>query len=283
MQKPSTLLDPNALRRYAKRALRFDPKDNYLARRCGEELLDRLDLVRLKTDVILDLGCGAGIEAEQLSARYPDALVLGMDCVLEGSNLEGFNVEAKTSWHPCLADGVRLPLPDNRVNLVLANLLLPWIDAPAALLEICRVLRPDGLLIMSTFGPDTLLELEDAWAGADKNPHVHVFQDMHNLGDQLVQSGFSEPVMDADPIGLTYLNARSLAEDLRRLGGANAREDRRRSLTGKNRWKRFEEKYQPLERDEGRIRATFELVYGIAWARSSGEHTGDSLRVTFEG
>jgi len=276
MQEPSTLLDPNALRRYAKRALRFDPKDNYLARRCGEELLDRLDLVSLKPDVILDLGCGAGAEAGLLHKKYPKSLVIGLDWVLEESSKS-----TEKGWLACLADCVQLPLKDSGVDLILANLILPWVDVPKTLLEAARVLKPGGLLVISTLGPDTLFELSDAW-DSDDWPHVHGFQDMHNLGDDLVQAGFTEPVMDAEPIGLTYSDVVSLVRDLRYLGGTNAHVERRRSLTGKHRWQGFVDRYKPLARDNGRIRATFELVYGVAWARAAADGARESLRVSFE-
>jgi len=276
MKNTPTLLDQKALRRYARRALRFDPKDNYLARRCGEELLDRLDLVSLEPDVILDLGCGAGAEAELLHKKYPNSLVLGLDRVLGESS-----TRTETGWLPCVADCAQLPLRDNSVDLIFANLILPWVDVPKTLLEPARVLKPAGLLVISTLGPDTLFELSEAW-DSDERPHVHGFQDMHNFGDALVQAGFTEPVMDAEPIGLTYSDVVSLVRDLRQLGGTNAHVERRRSLTGKHRWQGFVDRYKPLARDNGRIRATFELVYGVAWARGAADGARESLRVSFE-
>jgi len=115
------------------------------------------------------------------------------------------------------------------------------------------VLAPDGLVLFSTLGPDTLKELRAA-AGATR---VHQFIDMHDLGDMLVAAGFAAPVMDMEYLTFTYRDARQLLDDLRASGQTNARADRPRGLAGKGFLKQTLFKMQN--------QATFEVVYGHAW------------------
>jgi malonyl-CoA O-methyltransferase len=114
------------------------------------------------------------------------------------------------------------------------------------------VLAPEGLLMFSTLGPDTLKELRAAAGDA----RVHRFADMHDLGDWLVAAGFAAPVMDMETLTLAYRDAPALLADLRASGQTNARADRARGLAGK----RLRAAFAPLSN-----RATFEVVYGHAW------------------
>jgi len=143
--------------------------------------------------------------------------------------------------------------------------VLQWInEAPRVFSEFRRVLRVGGLLMFTTFGPDTLLELRSAFAGVDRATHVHRFVDMHDLGDMLVHAGFAEPVMDMERITLTYSDAGALMRDLKRTGARNASVGRPRGLTGRGRWQRMLAGIERFRRD-GRLPATFEVVYGHAW------------------
>ncbi|MEJ0046522.1 MAG: hypothetical protein WDN04_10700 [Rhodospirillales bacterium] len=129
--------------------------------------------------------------------------------------------------------------------------------------ELGRVLEPGGLLIFSTVGPDTLKELRRAFAAADPGqPHVHDLFDMHDLGDMLVGSGFTAPVMEMETLTLTYEDVTALARDLRAMGATNALASRRRSLTGRGLWERLR---AASVMAEGRLPASFEIVYGHAW------------------
>jgi malonyl-CoA O-methyltransferase len=118
--------------------------------------------------------------------------------------------------------------------------------------------------MFSTFGPDTLRELKAAFAGCDDAPHVHPFVDMHDIGDMLVAAGFGEPVIDMEAVTLTYAAPGLVLAELRAAGYANVRADRRRTLTGRGRWQRMIAAYAAQARD-GRVSATFEVVYGHAW------------------
>jgi malonyl-CoA O-methyltransferase len=142
---------------------------------------------------------------------------------------------------------------------------LQWVDPlPQALAEFHRVLNIGGLVMFTTFGPDTLGELRRAFAAADATAHVNRFLDMHDVGDMLVQAGFADPVMDMEMITMTYADAAALMRDLKAIGAQNARSDRRRSLTGRRRWQRMLAALEEFRRD-GRLPASFEVVYGHAW------------------
>jgi len=148
---------------------------------------------------------------------------------------------------------------------VFSNLMLQWCQDPDAVFGECRrVLKPGGLLTFTTFGPDTLVELRRAWAAADSRTHVNRFIDMHDLGDALVRSGLAEPVMDVERFTLTYAEVRDLMRDLKDIGAHNANAGRPRGLTGKGTLARMTAAYEAFRKD-GRLPATYEVVYGQAW------------------
>lgn len=174
------------------------------------------------------------------------------------------------------ADAERLPLAAGSVDLILANQLLPWCRPERVFAEACRVLGPDGLLLFSTLGPDSLAELRRAWAAADDQIHVHGFFDMHDLGDQLIAAGLEDPVVDVDRITVTYPSVEALVADFRACGAVNIAAGRRKTLTGADRWRRFEAALD-AGRDSGRLAVGVELILGQAWrgARQRNAATGE--------
>jgi malonyl-CoA O-methyltransferase len=132
-----------------------------------------------------------------------------------------------------------------------------------------RVLAPGGLLLLSSFGPDTLRELRAAFAAADDAAHVSEFAPIQVLGDALVAAGFRDPVLDTDTFTLTYADARTLMRELRGIGAGNALAHRRRSLTGKSRMQRMLDAYE-AERRDGVLPATYEVFYAHAWGPEPG-------------
>ncbi len=159
-----------------------------------------------------------------------------------------------------------LPLQSGSVDLLWSSLALQWCnDLDATFSGMRRVLAPNGLLMFSTFGPDTLKELRQAFSQVDGYSHVSRFQDMHDIGDALMRAGFAEPVMDMEHFTLTYDTASGLMRDLKALGAHNATRGRRQGLAGKSAWKRMEAAYEKLRQD-GRLPATYEVIYGHAWA-----------------
>jgi len=246
-------------------------------------MLERLDYMRLVPRRVLDAGCGTGRGLGLLRGRYPQADLLGIDfahaATRAASRAESFAGRVRRFFHGArsaylCADFARLPLPAGAADMVWSNLALAWCDDPlAALREFQRVLAPGGLLMFSSYGPDTLKELKAAFAAASSARRVHSFVDMHDMGDMLVACGFAAPVMDVERITLTYARVEDLTRDLKASGQTCAASDRARALTGRRAWRRMLAAYEN-ERNDGRLPATLEIVYGHAWkgeARTAGD------------
>ncbi len=244
-----------------------------LQREIADRLLARLEVVRLRPRAILDIGCGTGYDLRQLARRYPRARLFGLDIaetmVQRARGKSGLwgRITGRRAF--ACGDAERLPLAPACVDMVVSNLTLQWCDPRAVFAEAVRVLRPGGLLMFTSFGPDTLREMRAAWRTVDETPHVHGFIDMHDLGDMLVHAGFADPVMDMEQLTLTYANVKAVMRDLKQLGAHNVALSRARGLTGKTRFARFRAAYESLARD-GKIPATYEVVYGHAWAPEAG-------------
>ena len=234
-------------------------------------MLERLQYIKLAPSRILDAGCGTGHGVKRLAERYPDAQVVGLDFAYpmlqaeRGREAWLRRVFTRTHIDYLCADFAGVPLPAASVDLVWSNLALHCVGDPQPeLKELRRVLKVGGLLMFSCYGPDTLRELRHAFAAHDGAPHVHDFIDMHDLGDMLAVCGFSAPVMDMEVITLTYADTDALFADLRATGQQNVCTNRRRGLTGKGVLQAARAEYETLRRD-GRLPASFEIVYGHAW------------------
>ena len=284
----SVHIDKRLMRRAFERAAQSYDQAAVLQREVSQRMLERLDLVKLNPTLILDVGCGTGVGGRNLAQRYPDARVIGLD--LSPAMLQ---VARQNSpwWKRSLpflsaklpqyvgADLERLPLPASSVNLLWSNLALQWCDdLPAAFAEFQRVLAPGGLLMFSTFGPDTLRELKRAFAGLDGHTHVNRFLDMHDIGDQLAYAGFGAPVMDMEFITLTYPDLMSLLRELKAIGAHNVTSGRGRGLMGKRTWGAMLKNYEKLRKD-GRLPATYEVVYGHAWVNQKKSKLSDGRQV----
>jgi malonyl-CoA O-methyltransferase len=231
-------------------------------------LLQRLDLVKLDTGMIIDLGAGTGHACKALQQKFPDSQVIALD-IAEGM-LRVARDRGNNRALLC-ADANRIPLPDNSVELVFCNLMLQWCNNLDDIFhEVRRVLRPQGLFSFTTFGPDTLRELREAWTVVDDYSHVNRFIDMHNIGDALVRIGLLEPVMDAEYFTLTYERVIDLMRDLKAIGAHNVTDGRARGLTGRNRLVKLEAGYEKY-RSDARLPATYEVVFGQAWAPTPGQ------------
>jgi malonyl-CoA O-methyltransferase len=245
-----------------------------LQREIADRLLARLELVQLKPKVILDIGCGTGYGLRKLMQRYPRARVLGLDiaaAMTRRARRESglWNRVTGRCIFSC-GDAECLPVATASVDMIISNLTLQWCDPPTVFAEAQRVLRPGGLIMFTTFGPDTLRELRAAWRAADDAAHVHGFIDMHDLGDMLIHAGLADPVMDMEHFTLNYPGVMEVMRDLKRLGAHNAARARARGLTGKARFARFRSAYESLAQNRT-IPATYEAVYGHAWAPEPGQ------------
>ena len=234
-------------------------------------MLERLQYIKIEPLRILDAGCGDGRGAKQLAERYPQARVLGLDCALpllkaaRGGDTWLRRALRRARADFLCADFSAIPLPAASLDLAWSNLALHLCGDPQpALKELRRALKVGGLLMFSCYGPDTLKELDRAFAAHDPAPHVHGFIDMHDLGDMLSVCGYAAPVMDMEVITLTYADVDALLADLRATGQTNALAGRRRGLTGTGVFDRMRAAYEDARRD-GRLPASFEIVYGHAW------------------
>ena len=167
-------------------------------------------------------------------------------------------------------DAERLPIADNSVDLLFSSLTLQWCDdLGATFAEFQRVLRPGGMVMFTTFGPDTLAELRAAWAQVDGHSHVNRFLDMHDVGDAMLSAGLGDPVMDVDRITVHYGKALGLMRDLKAIGAHNVTAGRPQGLIGCQRLRAVEEAYESMRGERG-LPASYEVVYGHAWAGEGG-------------
>ncbi|HEX4984695.1 MAG TPA: malonyl-ACP O-methyltransferase BioC [Burkholderiales bacterium] len=263
-------IDKGRVRRSFERAASTCDAAAALQREVGARALSRLELVRLSPAVVVDAGCGTGFATPALRARYPRALVVGIDIAAGMLRVARTRIPAWRRWTRSIrqgfvcADNGRLPLATGTVDMLWSNLAFQWSDDLGAVFsESLRVLRPGGLLTFTTLGPDTLKELRAACAG-DGRVHVHRFTDMHDVGDLMVHAGFADPVMDMEYLTLTYPDARSLMHELKACGARNAASGRSRGLTGRKALQAIESGYEAF-RQQGRLPATFEIIYGHAW------------------
>ena len=241
-----------------------------LQREVNERMLQRLDLIKHTPLRMLDLGSGTGFGARLLRQRFPRATVFEADLALGMLRASRAHAAGWRRWftaarHLC-ADMEALPLADNSLDMLWSNLALQWCNEPdLAFSEMLRVLKPGGLLMFSTFGPDTLKELGQVFAGVDSHTHINRFIDMHDLGDAMVRTGFETPVVDMDMLTLTYSTARAALADLKAIGAHNMTSGRPQGLMGKSAWQRMQANYETLRRPDGQLPLTFEVVYGHAW------------------
>lgn len=238
-----------------------------LQREIGERLTERLDLIKMQPETVLDIGCGTGFITENLLKRYKKARVIGVDIALNMVQ----KARKRGGWFRkplgVCADAACLPFQSQCADMLISSLMLQWCnDLPAVFREFVQVLKPNGLLMFATFGPDTLRELRASWGKVDGFTHTSRFVDMHDVGDALLQAGFRDPVVDMEMITLTYSDVRDLLRDLKGIGANNATHGRNHGLTGKARLLAFLQAYEQFRQKDGNYPATYEVVYGHAWA-----------------
>jgi len=232
----------------------------FLQKEIANRLLQKLNPLKLIPESILDLGSGTGIFTNLVSNKYSNAKIISLDFAINSitSNNADFKVCANAN---------HLPFKNSSIDFVCSNLMLQWIHDPSLVFkEVNRVLKPDSLFFFSSFGPDTLNELKSSWAVVDSGNHVNNFIDMHDLGDQLTGCGFQSPIMEMEKFTLTYSEVEDLMLDLKSLG-ANKVFSQSKGLVGKNKFINMKNMYESY-RTDGKIPATYEVIYGHAWTAS---------------
>ena len=292
MIAPAPFVDSRQVRRnFARAAASGYDAVAVLQREVGSRMLERLDYVKIEPGCVLDLGCGTGSSLGALSERYAKSQVLGAD-VSEAMLQAGRKERSRLRWLlPFLrasrkpislvaADTLALPFTSGSVGLIWSNLMLHWLDDPLpAFREMHRVLNVGGLLMFSTFGPDTLKELRASFS--DSYVHTQRFADMHDYGDMLLACGFADPVMDVDVLTMTYSRIDDLFRDLRQSGSGCAMQARRHGLMGRSAWCAARAEYEKHV-SQGRLPATFEVVYGHAWKAQASKTADGGTIVRFD-
>ena len=246
------------------------------------ESLDYLDDPALQREApqrVLDLGCGTGRASIAMQKRWPKAQIVSLDLALPMLRQARGTSARSMGWlsNPFArkpaqvrADARALPLAEASVDVLFSNLCVQWVeDLDALFAGFRRVLKPHGLLLVSTFGPETLWELRDAFAQADEAPHVSPFADIAGFGDALVRAGFHQPVLDREEETTHYPDLASLMRELRAIGATNALASRRHTLTGRARFAAAAAAYE-AHRDAQGLPATWETISAMAWAPEAG-------------
>lgn len=244
-------------------AERFAEAD-FLKREMAERLADRLDDIARRFPLALDLGCHGGELGEALAGRQKVDTLIHADLSPD--------MVKRISAPKLAASEEALPFADNSFDAVFSCMSLHWVnDLPGALLQIQRMLKPDGLLLLSFPGGESLKELRAAFlkagvAGTGVSPRVSPFVDVRDAGMLLQRAGFALPVVDSDTLTVTYESPLELMRDLRLMGETNALLAQRQTFMSQGELGRMLEIYQEEHADlERRVRATFEIVTLTAW------------------
>jgi SAM-dependent methyltransferase len=267
MTEGPVIFDRPLMRRRQRRAAALGPA-TFLLERVAGDLAERLQTVLRQFDVAVDLGT----PGDEMRAALAGLHSIGS--IVSTSALPGLVNPPKRMKRLVVADEEALPFRDASLDLIVSALALQFInDLPGVLVQIRRALKPDGLFIAALIGGETLTELRQAFAAAESeveggiSPRVAPFADLRELGALLQRAGFALPVTDTERLVVRYDTAFDLMHDLRRMGATNALIDRRRTPLKRATLMRMMEIYTQRFADaDGRVRATFEIVWLSGWA-----------------
>ena len=260
------IFDRRAVRAHRERAAPALADHDFLFNAVGEMLVDRLDDVRRDFPLALDLGCHGGQMGALLGGR--GAIGGLVQCDLS------YRMVRRAGRLAVVADEEFLPFAEASFDLVLSCLSLHWVnDLPGSLIQIRRVLKPDGLFLGALFGAGSLGELRAALHQAEEleaasgAPRISPFADIRDAGALLQRAGFALPVADRDRLMVSYGDPYKLMRDLRGMGETNALGARRRNFTGRNTLAAAADHYTAMHGDaDGRIPASFEILLLTGWA-----------------
>lgn len=260
------MLDKQITRKHFNRAADSYDAAAVLQREIASRLSERLALIKLQPKRALDVGSGTGFITRDLLKRYPKAEVISLDIALNMAKKSKSVGSWRRKPNVICGDAEALPLQADSVDLLMSNLMLQWSnDLEKTFSGFHYVIAPNGLLLFSTFGPDTLKEMRHSWATVDGGSHLSSFVDMHDVGDALLKTGFIDPVMDMEMITMTYANVRQLMRDIKNIGATNTDIARSKGLMGKQKLVDFERAYEQFKTADNLYPASWEVIYGHAW------------------
>ena len=272
-------IDRHAMRAAFEKAASSYDTSAVLQQEVANRLVERMEYMSMKPRCILDAGSGTGFVSQLLAERFPKAKITALDLAFNMLTKAKSKRSFKQRWNKQFryvnAEVESLPFADASVELIISGLTLQWCqDLPKVFKEFKRVLAPGGLLLFSSFGPDTLTELRQSWAEVDDLAHVNAFADLHDVGDALVQTGFLDPVMDMEMLTVTYKDVKTVMKDLKQIGAHNVMQGRSHNITGKNKLQKMIIAYEQFRMD-GLLPVSHEIVYGHAWVpETQGEQKG---------
>jgi malonyl-CoA O-methyltransferase len=277
------LISRRAVRAHFSRAAQSYTAAAALQQAVEDQLLEALDALKTPPKRVLDVGCGPGRSSAALRRNFPEAQVIALDFALPMLQQLPKALTAPPRWggrinpfakhtlpvQRVAGDAMQLPIAGNSLDLLFSSLCIQWCqDLPRLFGDWRRVMQSDGLLLFSSFGPDTLMELRQAWRAVDGAPHVNHFFDMHDVGDALLRAGFRDPVLRTERFSLSYPDVAALLHELKAIGASNAMSARRKGLGGKSALAQMRANY-PLDADN-RATATYEVVFAQAFAPPPG-------------
>ncbi|HHJ80167.1 MAG TPA: malonyl-[acyl-carrier protein] O-methyltransferase BioC [Candidatus Tenderia electrophaga] len=267
-------LDKRLIRESFDRAAASYDEVALLQQEVGQRLLERLDLIKLQPKRIVDIGAGTGELSSALGKRYKGCEIISLDLapnmLKQARKRQGMMDRLFGKQRFVCGDAEQLPLADNSVEMIFSNFVIQWCsNLDQTFAEFQRILKPGGLLLFTTFGPDTLKELRQAWRAVDDDIHVNSFIDMHDIGDALLRAQLADPVMDTEHLTLTYQNGMDVMRDLKAMGAHNITSGRNHGLTGKQKLKQMLAAYEQFRTADGHLPASYEVVYGHAWGNEA--------------
>lgn len=244
----------------------------FVSKEIGSRLIERALHWRKSPKIILDLGSGPGTMHNELRQAFPKARIIELDLAF---NMLNETSREQNLWQRFLdkreliqGDMDCLPLQNQSIDMIFSNCAIEWSQNHDQLFrEMARILAPDGGLFFSTFGPDTLQELRQAWDHVDDHAHIHDFPDMHPMGDLLLKVGFHCPVMAQEHLNFNYPNFSTLMKDLKNTGVTNLHQERCKGLLTPQRLKKVESHYFNTFVNDGLLPCTVEVIFGHAVKR----------------
>ena len=257
----------DVMRRADATATSFSEYD-FIHRHCRNDLIEKMKPMNLSPKIGLDLGSALGSSSRYLSKRFKKCEIMSVD-LSQSRLIESRKKRSIMSRiREVQASANALPFVNNSMDLIFANLLMPWIDNTNHFFsEVSRILKKDGLFIFSTLGPDSFQIFNSIWSKIDNFNHVNHFIDMHIIGDNMLQSGLSDPVLDTEKLTLNYSTLESMMQDISSIGARNCLAERRPSLTGKTAFIELENELNNTVKD-GQMAIELELIYGHAWGNN---------------